>query len=50
MKYKESNDQKRAATRKRDSDVDRKQNAWKKYEMNLRRAREGYSELELDEF
>ena len=49
MKYIESNSQKRATMQKKAAEFHRKKEAWKKYESNLRRARSGYSELELDE-
>lgn len=39
-----------AEIRRKAFELDRKKDAWKKYELNLRRARSGYSELELDEY
>jgi hypothetical protein len=50
MRYAESNPQKRALMQKKAAELQRKKEAWKKYENNLRRARSGYSELELDEY
>ena len=49
MKYTESNSQKRANMQKKAAELHRKKEAWKKYETNLKRARSGYSELELDD-
>jgi len=49
MKYHESNSEKRANMQKKAAELHRKQEAWKKYESNLKRARSGYSELEMDE-
>lgn len=50
MKYIESNPQKRSLMQKNAAELQRKKEAWKKYEFNLRRARSGYSELEFEEF
>ena len=50
MRYTESNPQKRALMQKKAAEFLRKKEAWKKYESNLRRARSGYSELDLDEY
>jgi len=49
MKYKESDFRKRALIQKKASELSRKEEAWKKYEMHLRRAKSGDSELELDD-
>lgn len=49
MKYTGSNSQKHALMQKKAAELQRKKEAWKKYESNLKRARSGYSELELDE-
>jgi hypothetical protein len=35
---------------KKAAEMLRKKEAWKQYEMNLRRARSGYTELELDDY
>jgi len=50
MRYIESNPQKRALMQKKAAELQRKKEAWKKYESNLRRARSGNSELELEEY
>ena len=50
MRYNESNPQKRALMLKKAADLQRKKEAWKKYESSIRRARSGYSELELEEY
>lgn len=38
-----------AENRRKSFELERQKDAWKKYELNLRQARSGYSELELDE-
>jgi hypothetical protein len=50
MRDTESNQKKRALMQKKATELQRKKEAWKKYESNLRRARSGYSELDLDEY
>ena len=50
MRKTDSLNRKAAENRRKTFELERKQDAWKKYEQNLRRARSGYSELELDEF
>ena len=49
MKFADSNPQKRAKLQKKASEQEQKKEAWKKYEMNLKRARNDYSELDLDD-
>jgi len=39
-----------AAQKRKAVELERKKEAWKKYESNIRRANSGYSELELDDF
>ena len=50
MKRKETYSQKHSWDHKKAAEEERKKDAWKKYEMHLRRARSGYSELDLDEY
>jgi hypothetical protein len=41
---------KSAEDRRKADDLERKKEAWNKYERRIRRANSGYSELELDEY
>lgn len=45
-----SPNRKTAENKRKTFELERKQDAWKKYELNLRQAISGYSELELDDF
>lgn len=50
MKKTNSKHRKDAENRRNEDDLERKKEAWNKYERTIRRARSGYSELELDEY
>lgn len=46
----DSPSRKSAESKRKALELERKKDAWKRYELNLRQAKSGYSELELDEF
>jgi hypothetical protein len=50
MKKTNSKTRKAVENRGNEDDLKRKKEAWNKYERTIRRARTGYSELELDEY
>jgi len=49
MKKTDSPCREAAENRRKASELERKKKAWSKYEKNIRNARSGYSELELDD-
>jgi len=50
MKPTDNPKRKIAEVKRKAAEQERKKEAWKKYESNVRRANSGYSELELDDF